>query len=48
MVDTLLSKIISWIDDLFSLAKEYSHLLVFGVLAMMIAKFMKVNLKVGK
>lgn len=47
-IDTVISKVIGWIDDLFSFGKQYSDLLVFGVLAMMVAKFMKVQLKVGK
>lgn len=50
MIDTMLSKVVGWVDTLFDLGKQYSNLLVFGVLAMMVAKFMKVNLKmnVGK
>lgn len=47
MVDNLLSKVIGWIDQLFNFGNNYSGLLVWGFVAMMVAKFLKVNLRVG-
>lgn len=48
MIDNLTNKIISWIDQMFSFAGKYSNLLIYGVVAMMIAKMMKVKLNIGK
>jgi hypothetical protein len=47
-VDTLISKMISWVDYGVSFVKQYSNLIVYGVVAMMVAKLMKINLKIGK
>jgi hypothetical protein len=47
-IDNLTSKTISWVDQGFSFFNKYSSLLVYGVVAMMIAKFAKVNLRIGK
>jgi hypothetical protein len=47
MIDTMISKVVGWVDQIFVFAKQYSSLLVWGVVAMMVAKFMKVNLKVN-
>lgn len=47
-IDNLTNKTIGWIDQVFSFANKYSNLLIYGVVAMMIAKMMKINLRVGK
>jgi hypothetical protein len=47
-IDNLTSKTISWVDQGFAFFNKYSSLLVYGVVAMMIAKFAKVNLRIGK
>lgn len=47
-IDNLTNKTISWVDQGFSFFNKYSNLLVYGVVAMMIAKFAKVNVRVGK
>ena len=46
-IDNLTSKTISWVDQGFAFFNKYSSLLVYGVVAMMIAKFAKVNVKLG-
>lgn len=48
MIDNLTNKTIGWVDQVFSWANQYSNLLIYGVVAMMIAKMMKINLKLGK
>lgn len=47
-IDTLTTKTISWVDQVFTFFNKYSSLLVYGVVAMMIAKMAKINLKIGK
>jgi hypothetical protein len=47
-IDTVMNKSISWIDQIFAFAMKYSDLLIYGVIAMMFAKLMKFNIKVGK
>jgi hypothetical protein len=47
-IDTITNKTISWVDQIFGFANKYSNLLIYGVVAMMVAKMLKVNLKVGK
>jgi hypothetical protein len=47
-IDNMMSKSIGWIDQIFSFATRYSDILIYGVVAMMFAKLMKVNLKIGK
>lgn len=47
-IDQLTGKTISWIDQVFAFFNKYSNLLVYGVVAMMVAKMMKVNLRIGK
>lgn len=46
-IDTITNKTISWVDQGFSFFNKYSSLLVYGVVAMMVAKMVKVNLKLG-
>jgi hypothetical protein len=48
MIDQLTSKVIGWIDQIFSFANKYSDLLIYGVIAMMIAKMAKFKVKIGK
>lgn len=40
-IDNLTSKTISWVDQGFTFFNKYSSLLVYGVVAMMIAKMAK-------
>jgi hypothetical protein len=46
-IDTLTNKTVSWIDTIINLGSKYSSLLVWGVLAMMVAKMAKFNVKMG-
>lgn len=46
-IDNLTNKTISWVDQGFAFFNKYSSLLVYGVVAMMVAKLMKINLKLG-
>jgi hypothetical protein len=46
-IDNLTNKTISWVDQGFSFFNKYSSLLVYGVVAMMMAKLMKFNIKMG-
>ena len=48
MVNSLTAKIIGWLDQIFSWANQYSNLLIYGVVAMMVAKMLKVKLNIGK
>lgn len=48
MVDNLTNKIIAWLDQIFTWANQYSNLLIYGVVAMMVAKMLKVKLNLGK
>lgn len=47
-IDTIMQKVISWIDQVFSFANRYSDLIVYGVVAMMIAKVAKFKINIGK
>lgn len=47
-IDNLTNKTISWIDQVFSFANRYSDLIVYGVVAMMIAKMAKFKVNIGK
>jgi hypothetical protein len=47
-IDNMMNKSISWIDQIFAFASRYSDILIYGVVAMMFAKLMKINLRVGK
>jgi hypothetical protein len=48
MIDQLTSKVIGWIDQIFTFGNKYSDLLIYGVIAMMIAKMAKFKIKIGK
>lgn len=47
MVDGMINKVVGWVDQVVIFVKQYSSLLVWGILAMMVAKFMKVKLNVN-
>lgn len=47
-IDNLTNKTIGWIDQVFSFVNRYSNLIVYGVVAMMVAKMAKFNFKIGK
>lgn len=46
-INALTNKSISWIDQIFGFMGQYSSLLVYGVLAMMIAKMAKFKVTLG-
>lgn len=46
-VDLLTNKTISWVDQVFGFANKYSNLIVYGVVAMMIAKLAKFKITLG-
>ncbi len=46
-IDNLTNKTISWVDQGFSFFNKYSSLLVYGVVAMMIAKMAKFKINLG-
>lgn len=46
-IDLLTSKTVSWIDQVFTFANKYSDLIVWGVLAMMVAKLAKFKIAMG-
>lgn len=48
MVNTLLQKVVNWIDEGFSFLQNYSNIIVWGIVAMMIAKMAKFKVKIGK
>lgn len=48
MVDTLLGKTVDWIDQGVGFIMKYSDLFIWGVVAMMVAKVAKFNVKIGK
>lgn len=43
-IDVLISKTVGWIDQMFSFVNQYSNIIVYGVLAMMVAKMMKLKI----
>lgn len=43
-IDVLISKTVSWIDQIFSFGNKYSNIIVYGVLAMMVAKMAKLKI----
>lgn len=43
-IDVLISKTVSWIDQVFSFANQYSNIIVYGVFAMMLAKVLKLKI----
>lgn len=47
-IDVVMNKSISWIDQMFAFVMRYSDLFVYGFVAMMFAKLMKFNFKIGK
>lgn len=47
-IDNLTNKTISWIDQVFIFVNKYSNLIVYGVVAMMIAKMAKFKINIGK
>ena len=47
-IDTMMDKSISWIDTGISFVLKYSDLFVYGFVAMMVAKLVKFNVKLGK
>lgn len=52
LINVMVNKIASWIDNLFSLfgfyTERYSGLMVWGFLAIMMAKMFKLNVKYSK
>ena len=46
-IDNLTNKTISWIDQIFGFMKQYSGILVYGVVALMIAKMAKFKITLG-
>lgn len=46
-IDTVMNKSISWIDQGISFVMRYSDLFVYGFVAMMVAKLVKFNVKLG-
>lgn len=48
MVESLLNKTIGWIDSGVSFIQKYSDLFIWGVVAIMVAKLAKFNIKIGK
>jgi hypothetical protein len=46
-IDTLTNKTVGWVDSIFSFFNNYSNLLVYGVVAMMVAKLMKFKFSFG-
>jgi hypothetical protein len=47
-IGTMMNKSISWIDQIVAFVMKYSDLFVYGFVAMMLAKVVKFNVKVGK
>jgi hypothetical protein len=47
-IDQLIAKVIEWVDYGVTFVKQYSGLIVYGVVAMMVAKMLKVKLNIGK
>jgi hypothetical protein len=48
MIDELTGKVIGWVDQVVSFGNRYSDLLIYGIIAMMIAKMAKFKIKIGK
>lgn len=42
-IDTMMSKTVSWIDQMFSFVNRYSDLFVYGFVIMMAAKMFKIK-----
>ena len=47
-IGTMMGKSISWIDQGISFVMRYSDLFVYGFVAMMVAKLVKFNVRLGK
>jgi hypothetical protein len=43
-IDTMMSKTISWIDQMFSFVNQYSQLFVYGFIFLMAAKLFKIKI----
>lgn len=48
MVDQMFSKVVDWIDQAFTFMQRYSDIIIWGVVAMMVAKLAKFKIKIGK
>lgn len=48
MVDRLFAQVVDWIDAGFTFLQKYSGIIVWGVVAMMIAKLAKFKINIGK
>jgi hypothetical protein len=47
MLNNLTNKTIGWVDQIFGWAGQYSNLLIYGVVAMMVAKLAKLKINIG-
>lgn len=47
-VDTVIGKVIGWVDAGIAFILEYKGLFVWGFLAIMVSKMLKLNLKINK
>lgn len=52
LINVMVNKLSSWIDNLFSLfgfySERYSGLIVWGFIGLIVAKFLKLNIKYSK
>lgn len=48
MVDKMFAQVIDWIDAGFDFLQKYSNVIVWGVVAMMVAKLAKFKINIGK
>jgi hypothetical protein len=46
-IDNLTNKTISWVDQIFGFMQQYSNILVYGVVALMVAKLAKFKISLG-
>lgn len=44
-IDTMMTKVLGWTDQIISFIMEFKLIFVIGFLAMMVSKFAKFNLK---
>lgn len=47
-IDQILSNVVKWINEMFSFVKRYSDIFVWGFVAMMVAKLLKVKINYTK
>lgn len=46
-INLLTQKTVGWVDQVFGFASQYSSLIVYGVVAMMVAKLAKFKISIG-